>query len=378
MTNDLGGRPICLLSSMLYSQEGGIQRVTQMVLRVLREAWPRVPVQLFSLHDSASVPVAAAGRNGKYEAVTFLPFGSDRLRYGCGVVRALVERKPALVISDHAHLNILPSLARFVTTFPWISFVYHAELLDLSLMRRRALRQTNLVLAISEFSAREARRILGPEHALEICHLGLFPDYPDWAKMSQSLPARLVNRRVILIVGRMAGGERDKGHEALIRAMPAVARRTPNALLVIVGRGADEARLRRLTEELGVGSHVHFAGYVPDPELPSYYEACEVFAMPSFGEGFGLVYLEAMFHARPCLAGNRDAAHEIVRQGETGLLVEPGNVSQVEQALTRLLQDRLLAERLGQGGRARLDEAFRYEHFRGRLQKALARFEPLS
>src|SRR5205807_6434682 len=123
----------------------------------------------------------------------------------------------------------------------------------------------------------------------------------------------------------------------------------------------------RLAEGVGVGSHVHFAGYVPDPELPAYYEACDVFAMPSFGEGFGLVYLEAMFHAKPCLAGNRDAAPEVVRQGETGLLVEPGNVAQVEQALIRLLEDRAFAVQLGRAGRARLEEEFTYERFRQRL-----------
>jgi glycosyltransferase involved in cell wall biosynthesis len=376
MTKDLDVHPICLLSTMLYSQEGGIQRVAQMVLRVLRETWPVVPVQLFSLHDSELAAPPSFHGNGHPRAVSFLPFGSARLRYGCGVLRALVEQKPALVISDHAHLNILPSLAQLVATFPWISFVYHAELLNLGLLRRRALRQTDLVLAISHFSAREARRVLGPDHPLEVCHLGLFPDYPVWAKMPQPIPAALVNRRVILIVGRMAGGERDKGHEALIRAMPEVARRFPNALLVIVGRGADEPRLCRLTEELGVGSHVHFTGFLPDRELPAYYEACDVFAMPSFGEGFGLVYLEAMFHAKPCLAGNRDAAPEVVRQGETGLLVEPGHVAQVQQALVRLLEDRAFAARLGQAGRARLEAGFRYEHFAQRLHQALARFEP--
>jgi phosphatidylinositol alpha-1,6-mannosyltransferase len=145
----------------------------------------------------------------------------------------------------------------------------------------------------------------------------------------------------------------------------------------MVGRGADEPRLRRLAEGLGVGSHVYFAGYVPDQELPAYYEACEVFAMPSFGEGFGLVYLEAMFHAKPCLAGSRDAAPEVVRSGETGLLVEPGNVAQVQEALLRLLEDRGLATRLGRAGRERLEKQFTYEHFAQRLHKALARFEPL-
>jgi glycosyltransferase involved in cell wall biosynthesis len=308
--------------------------------------------------------------------LAFHPFGSARVPYSVGVLRALLERRPGLVISDHAHLNVLPRLARLVTRFPWITFVYHAELRRLGLLRRHALRQTDLIVAISEFSARAARSLVGRDHPLEICHLGLFPDYPAWAKIRSPLPSRLAGRRIVLIVGRMAGGERDKGHAALIRAMPEVASQVPEALLLIVGRGADESHLRRLSEQLAVAGHVHFAGYVPDSELPAYYEACELFAMPSFGEGFGLVYLEAMYHAKPCIAGRRDAAAEVVVDGQTGLLVEPGDVEHLARALVELLTNRARAAQLGRAGRERLDQHFTYDHFARRLRRVLEPFEP--
>jgi phosphatidylinositol alpha-1,6-mannosyltransferase len=170
----------------------------------------------------------------------------------------------------------------------------------------------------------------------------------------------------------MADETRDKGHEALIRAMPALAKRLPDCLLVIVGRGFDEPRLRALSSELGVTAHVHFAGYVPDKELPAYYQAAEIFAMPSASEGFGLVYLEAMYHGKPCIAGNRDGAREVVSDGKTGLLVEPGNAQQLQEALMRLLLDRETAQALGAAGRARLDQYFTYEQFAARLTKLLS------
>jgi phosphatidylinositol alpha-1,6-mannosyltransferase len=116
---------------------------------------------------------------------------------------------------------------------------------------------------------------------------------------------------------------------------------------------------------------VHFAGCVPDHELPAYYDAAEIFAMPSYAEGFGLVYLEAMYHRIPCIAGNRDGASEVVLDGETGLLVEPGNVAKLQQALLRLLLERKLARTLGANGRDRLDRYFTYEVFCARLRKAL-------
>jgi phosphatidyl-myo-inositol dimannoside synthase len=125
---------------------------------------------------------------------------------------------------------------------------------------------------------------------------------------------------------------------------------------------------------LGVAAQVHFAGFVPDEELPSYYEAAEVFAMPSFSEGFGLVYLEAMYHGKPCIAGNRDGAHEVVSDGQTGILVEPGNVQQIQDALLRLLLDRETAQQMGTAGRQRLQRCFTYEQFATRLTKLLSSF----
>jgi glycosyltransferase involved in cell wall biosynthesis len=239
------------------------------------------------------------------------------------------------------------------------------------------MRRCDLIIAISEFAAREVRRVLGPDcPPVVVCHLGLNPEYADLAAARQTLIPPLCGRRNILIVGRMADPTRDKGHEALIRALRAVASCVPNVQLVIVGRGGDEMRFRQLVAELELEDLVHFAGCVPDSELPAYYEAAEVFAMPSYAEGFGLVYLEAMFHRKPCIAGNRDGASEVVLEGETGLLVEPGNVSDLEEALLRLMLDPKWARRLGASGRARLDHQFTYEEFAQRFRDALESAAP--
>jgi glycosyltransferase involved in cell wall biosynthesis len=365
---------ICVLSASTFSQEGGIQRVTHTVLRLLREHFPDSPLDLFSLHDDPAArpckELAEAAREGPFG---YHPFGASRVRYSHAVMRFLLTRQPELVISDHAHLDMLPWLAKRWYGFRFVSFVYHAELATLKALRRRALRSSDLIIAISEFTAREARRVLGPHERLVVCHLGLHPDYPTWVEHAPPAPAALAGRRVVLIVGRMVGPSRDKGHETLIRAMPDVARRVPDALLVMVGQGEDRPRLGRLVQELNVAGHVYFAGAVPDTALPAYYEAAEVFAMPSYAEGFGLVYLEAMYHGKPCLAGNADAAREVVLDRETGLLVEPGNVAQTRDAVLDLLLDPARALALGQAGRVRFQEHFSNAHF---AQRLLPLFEP--
>jgi glycosyltransferase involved in cell wall biosynthesis len=368
-----GNNRVCVLSASTFSQEGGIQRVTRMVLRCLRESWPDVGIALFSLHDhntlAASPTLLEDMRAGD---LRFEPCRSSRTKYSLGTLRNLIASRPGLVISEHAHLNVIPWLARPFANFRWVSLVYYLELATLGALRREAMRRCDLIIAISEFAARELRRVLGEDcPPVVVCHLGLNPEYVCLAKARQTVVPPLAGRRNVLIVGRMADRDRDKGHEALLRALPALAGSVPDVQLVIVGRGGDEPRLRRLATELKVEPFVHFAGCVPDHELPAYYDAAEIFAMPSYAEGFGLVYLEAMYHRIPCIAGNRDGASEVVLDGETGLLVEPGNVAKLQQALLRLLLERKLARTLGANGRDRLDRYFTYEVFCARLRKAL-------
>lgn len=367
------GQRLCLLSASTFSREGGIQRVTQMVLRILRELVPEAPLDLLTLHDARDqLPHGHADGNGHPQKLQFQPFGSTRLPFAAAALRQLVHGRPRLAISDHAHLAVLPWLARMVRRFAFVSFVYHAELKTLGPLRRRALRRSDLIIAISEFAAREARHILGDNVRPIVCPLGLHPEYEDWARACTVPPEFMRQRRCVLIVGRMADQQRDKGHEALIRAFPTVVRCFPDALLVIVGRGADKTRLKHLVSHLGLDSYIHFAGYVPDQLLPAYYEAARIFAMPSYAEGFGLVYLEAMYHALPCIAGNQDAAREVVLDQETGLLVQPGNVQDLEGALIRLLSDPKTALQYGAAGRARLEQHFTFARFAERLSKLLS------
>ncbi|HEV8058425.1 MAG TPA: glycosyltransferase family 4 protein [Gemmataceae bacterium] len=366
---------ICVLSSSTFSQEGGIQQVTRMILRCLRETWPGAPLDLFSLHDARSQGLCdSLNRMPGSAPISYWPCGSSRTRFSSVTLRALMSCKPGLVIVDHVHLSVIPWLARRFASFPMVTMVHYAELWTLGFLRRQALRQSDLIIAVSEFTKQTTHRVLGANCSVKVCNLGLHPEYPQWAESPQRTPDALANRRPILVVGRMADQTRDKGHEALLRAMPDVARRVPEALLVIVGRGPDQSRLRDLSSELGIQSHVHFAGFVPGQQLPAYYEAAEVFAMPSNSEGFGLVYLEAMYHSKPCIAGDRDGAREVVRNGETGLLVEPGNVDQLRDALLQLLLDRETAQKLGAAGRTRLQQYFTYDHFAERLREDLSPF----
>src|SRR5262249_35866340 len=119
-------QPLCVLSSSTFSREGGIQRVTQMVLRLLRETWPKSKVQLLSLHDEFGENGHHwLGNEGLASLVSYQPCASSRLRYTYSALGTILSRSPRLVISDHAHLSVIPYLARSFRRFRWVSFVYH-------------------------------------------------------------------------------------------------------------------------------------------------------------------------------------------------------------------------------------------------------------
>jgi phosphatidyl-myo-inositol dimannoside synthase len=176
---------------------------------------------------------------------------------------------------------------------------------------------------------------------------------------------------LVLTVARLAGDERYKGVDTVIEALPAVLARVPDAHYVVVGTGSDLPRLRALAVERGVADRVTFAGRVADGDLAHYYAHCDVFALPSWKEGFGIVFLEAMQSAQPCVAAAAGAAPEVVDDGVTGLLVPPAEPGPLADALVRLLADEPLRRRMGAAGKARLQREFSYARLRERMEALL-------
>jgi glycosyltransferase involved in cell wall biosynthesis len=126
----------------------------------------------------------------------------------------------------------------------------------------------------------------------------------------------------------------------VITALPEVANVHRNVRYLLVGGGDDGERLSKLASSLGVAERVTLCGFVPDAELAAHYRLADVFAMPSTGEGFGIVFLEAMGCGVPVLAGNRDGAVDALVGGELGCLVDPTDAKAVARGLLRLLSGR--------------------------------------
>lgn len=249
----------------------------------------------------------------------------------------------------------------------WLSVVPGAH----ALMRYMTSRASRVFMC-SAFIARTVRRavprgvpasVLRPGADLERFR----PDLPT-ADIRERLG--IGDRPLVVCVSRLV--ER-KGQDVLIRAMPAVRRRVPEAALLIVGDGPHAGRLRSLAAEAPSGS-VLFAGEVSEADLPRYYAAGDVFAMPCRSrlaglevEGWGNVFVEASACARPIVVGDSGGARETVEDGVTGILVDGREPGRVTEAITSLLADPELARRMGWAGRARVERDHAWPAIAARL-----------
>lgn len=185
-------------------------------------------------------------------------------------------------------------------------------------------------------------------------------DYSDIDKKHN-----LEGKKVILTVATLLYPY--KGHDRVIKAMPKVLEKVPNAIYLIVGEGPLIKNLEKLVKELNLEEKVIFAGYVAEADLPKYYNACDVFCMPSGGdekkghvEGFGLVYLEANACGKPVIGGRCGGTVDAIVDGETGLLVNPQDIDEIADALIKLLSDEKYARSLGTNGKRRVEQEFNW------------------
>lgn len=175
----------------------------------------------------------------------------------------------------------------------------------------------------------------------------------------------------VLIIARMAKGEDYKGHRQLIQAWPKIVNKVPDAKLNIVGEGDLKPELERLVAELHLVSKVIFHGRVSDAKKESLLKDCSIMAMPSRGEGFGIVYLEAMRFGRPCLVSNCDAGQEVVSPPEAGLAVDPDDLDELTKVIIECLTQKSMWEGLCRGAVERYQSQYTVAAFQQRLWKAI-------
>jgi phosphatidylinositol alpha-1,6-mannosyltransferase len=374
----VGSAPRALFAmTSLRRNQGGIATFNRNLVRALQPAGSRAgaDVRALAYHDPPEPPLDPGylTEPGLYSA---RGSGSSRADFVLRYAASLAGFRPRVVLCGHLHLAVVSWLFSRVWPHPYVVFCHLVECTEeLSALRLRTLRDASLCVGVSEFTSAILRERLGVRR-VATCYNGLDDlSLPGPGALPRVADAHGVERSIgdsaILIVSRLDPGERYKGHTELIGSLARLIGRMPAAQLVVVGEGGDRARLEDLARREGVGEAVLFTGFVEPPALSAAFERCRVFAMPSRGEGFGLVYLEAMRFAKPCIASPLDAGSEVVADGESGFVVDPREPDRLDAALAALLTDAALAARMGRAGERRLRERFAFTNFRDRIWEVL-------
>lgn len=243
---------------------------------------------------------------------------------------------------------------------------------------RRIGSSVDAVTYLGEYTRTRLRSVLGPSVRLERLAPGVdtstFSPAADGASVRAGLG--LAGRPVVVCVSRLVP---RKGQDVLISSLAAVQREVRGTALLLVGDGPDMARLQRLAVSCGVADDVLFTGAVPWSDLPAYYAAGNVFAMPCRTrrggldvEGLGMVYLEASATGLPVVAGDSGGAPDAVIESETGYVVDGRSVNAVGQRLRALLANPALARAIGSSGREWVEREWRWDVVSSRLGELLA------
>jgi phosphatidylinositol alpha-1,6-mannosyltransferase len=242
---------------------------------------------------------------------------------------------------------------------------------------RRMGRRAKLVTVISDYTRRYIDRALGTTAPIEMLRTGV-----DLERFHPGVDGSEVRKRhgiggapVVVCVSRLV---RRKGQDRIIAAMPFVLREVPDAVALIVGGGPYRRRLEEIADYVGVGDRVVFAGEVTQDQLPAYYAAGDVFAMPCRSrwadlevEGLGLVYLEAQACGRPAITGDSGGAPEAVVPGETGFVVPGEEHRALAARLVELLGDPSRARAMGEAGRRFVETNHRWDDVVARYRRML-------
>jgi glycosyltransferase involved in cell wall biosynthesis len=273
----------------------------------------------------------------------------------------LIRNRPTILHTHLVHADVYGQLAGAVAGVPIRISTKHGfnefrENPGFALGDRAIARLAHAHIAISRGLARYLEDVEGFDgESFEIVHYGIDPDGAV-RSYSGSQPRLLCVGRLIPI----------KGHIVLLRAFAEAKRRLPDLRLDIAGRGPLEPALRALAKELGVDDSVHFLGYVAPVQKAI--EQAAIVVVPSMGEGFGMVALEAMERARPVIAADIGGLGELVEDGVSGLLVPPGEAAPLARAIERLGGDLALAAQMGRAGRGRALERFLQERCTDRTE----------
>jgi glycosyltransferase involved in cell wall biosynthesis len=370
----------------IFQFKGGIQVYSAFLIQALEQVLPNSDRHVFLKNDA--------------KATDNLDFNPQTKFYFCGqykssslhtsvfalqVLYTALTQKPDLIICGHINFSPLVLNIFKLLKIPYWVIIHGVDAWALTdKYKIKAIKSASKIISVSQYTK---NRVI-QEQNMTSDLISLLPNTFDASQFTiRPKPQYLLDRyqldadkQIILTVTRLAGSDRYKGYDQIIQALPMIRQQIPNIHYLLVGKGDDRDRIEKLIKDHHLQDCVTLTGFVPDHELNDHYNLCDVFAMPSKGEGFGIVYLEALACGKPTIGGNQDGAIDALCNGELGVLVDPDNIEQIAQAIVDTLKGRHLLPILYQPEllRETVIEIYGFDKFKERLAMILSHQFPQS
>ncbi|MEA5566126.1 glycosyltransferase [Anabaena sp. UHCC 0399] len=342
MPNKNKSMNIHLWLPQMFSFNGGIQIYSAFLFQALQNLYPDSRYEVFIKHEVETLPSITYLPQTRFHFTGGLPLKIRTPLFAAQIIGNSLIKKPDLVLATHLNFAIASLILKRLLGIPYWVVAHGIEAWNIkNRYLQTALMEADLILAVSSYT----RDRLLKEQNLDPKKVTVLPNTFDAHRFQPApKPAYLLAKHslkptqpVILTVARLSAGEQYKGYDRVLQAIPQIRQSIPDVHYVIVGEGSDRTRIEELIAELNLQDCVTLAGFVPDEKLCDYYNLCDVFAMPSQGEGFGIVYLEALACGKAVLGGNQDGAIDALCHGKLGVLVNPDDVQAIAQNLTQII-----------------------------------------
>jgi len=352
---------------------GGIEKVCRVAGKALYELGLQKGelVKIFSMYGA---PHRADG-NKYFPQLIFRGFTHRRIRFVLDSIRE--GRKSKIVLLSHINLLLVGYIIK--RSRPSVKLVLLAHGIEvwrvLPSWKKKMLLRCDLILPVSHFTKDRMMEMHGlPEEKFCVLNNCLDPffELPLEKKRSALLMGHygFTDENIILLtVSRMVDTERYKGYDKVLLVLPELIKEYPQLRYLLVGRydDAEKKRLDELINYLGLQEIVVFTGLLPDEVLGAHFKMGDIFVMPSEKEGFGIVFIEAMYYGLPVIAGNKDGSVDALWNGALGTLIDPDNKAEIVSSVKRILDNPGRYE----PDQKKLQEHFSYMSYKKKLNDCL-------
>jgi glycosyltransferase involved in cell wall biosynthesis len=358
----------------MFEFTGGIQTYSTFLLKAFQGLDLNIKQEVFIKHDTHLPSEYSSSEDARFHFAGTYPNRFRTPAFAAQIISRGLWKRPNLVLSTHLNFTVAAYWLKRWFGIPYWTVAHGVEAWNIQQPAvQRALRHANRILAVSHYT----RDRLLKEQNLDPNKISVLPNTFEPERFAiAAKPTYLLNRHnltpeqpVLLTVSRLSRSEPYKGYNKVLEALPQMRDSIPNIHYIIVGQGDDRPRLEQFIDQHQLQDCVTLAGFIPDSELGDHYHLCDVFAMPSKGEGFGIVYLEALACGKPTLGGNQDGAIDALCQGELGALVDPDDIGAIARTLTAIVQKKYPHPLIYQPEalRQKVTDVFGFEHFQKTL-----------